>query len=117
MKARILRGRLWPGRFRTGRWYAAELTEDGEAVVLTMGRARATRPLTEVEIRTAPDDAWEVRSASRLTLDRDGQRTDYPGRVAECPEGHTRAIPSRFDAAEVMLRCAACARAYRLIDS
>ena len=116
MKARILRGGLWPARFRAGRWYPAELTKDGAAVVLTKGRARTTRARADVEIRNAPDDAWEVRSASRLTLDRDGQRTDYPGRVAECPEGHTRSIPSRFDAAEVMLRCPDCARAWRLID-
>ncbi len=115
MRAKILRGGLLPGRFKPGRWYPAELTSDGKTVVLMKGRATTARPIDEVEIRPAPDDAWEVRAASRLTLEREGQQTDYPGRIAECPEGHERRIPSRFDAAEVDLRCAECNRTYRLI--
>jgi hypothetical protein len=46
----------------------------------------------------------------------DGQMIEYPGRVAECPEGHVRSIPSRFDAPVVELRCADCRRGYRLVS-
>lgn len=116
LRARITKGGLLPLRFRAGRWYAAEYTDDGAGVVLMKGRARTRRTLGEVEIRRAPDDAWEVRAASRVAQDRDGQRLDYPGRIAECPEGHTRSIPSRFDAAEVVLKCGPCGRSYRLTD-
>src|SRR5690606_12219303 len=72
LRAKILRGGLLPSRFKPGRWYPAELTSDGKTVVLMKGRATTARPIDEVEIRPAPDDAWEVRAASRLTFDREG---------------------------------------------
>lgn len=78
------------------------------------GRRSETFALDEVEVRGVPDDAWEIRSAARVALEREGQSLDYPSRMAECPEGHRRPIPSRFDRAVVELRCRDCDRVYRL---
>ncbi len=101
--------------FKPGRWYAASWTDDSEAhVQLRDGRASAVWPRDEVEIRQADDDAWEIRSASRMDVALEGQMMQVPGRIAECPEGHARTIPTRFDAAVVMLTCRTCGRAYRL---
>lgn len=68
----------------------------------------------EVEIRTVPDDEWEVREAARVALEREGQSLDYPSRMAECPAGHRRPIPTRFDRPVVQLRCRECDRVYKL---
>lgn len=57
---------------------------------------------------------WRVLSASRLQESRDGQVLEYPGRMAECPHGHRRVIPTRFDQATVALTCAQCQRKYTL---
>lgn len=77
------------------------------------GARSADWRLRDVEIRAAPDDAWLVRAVSRMTGIVEGQAIEYPGRLAECPEGHERRIPSRFDATAVELRCAECRRSYR----
>jgi hypothetical protein len=45
----------------------------------------------------------------------EGQSFQIPGRLAECPQGHARTIPTRFDAAVVTLTCRQCGRAYQLV--
>lgn len=119
MRARLVEGRGRRGnpwkRFRTGRWYAAEWVAGDAATVRLIDRdVSAEWAADDVEIRAAPDDAWEVRAVSRLSQSRDGQTIEYPARLAECPEGHVRQIPTRFDADEVVLRCAECGRGYKL---
>lgn len=110
------RGRPWKA-FRPGRWYAAEWHDGTRAeIVLRDGRTVAAWPAGEVEVRTVADDEWEIRSAARMDVALEGQMVQIPGRVAECPEGHTRSIPTRFDAEVVMLKCAPCGRAYRLVS-
>ena len=103
---------FWP-RFKAGQWYAAE--SDGDDIRLIDGRRSRTFRRDEVEVRPVADDQWEVRSAARAALEREGQSIDYPTRVAECPQGHQRPIPTRFDEAVVELRCKACDKSYRLI--
>jgi hypothetical protein len=115
LKARIRGDRAAGGffrKFKPGRWYPAE--RDGERVRLLDGRRSETFALDDVEVRSVADDEWEIRSASRVALEREGQSLDYPSRMAECPEGHRRPIPSRFDRPVVDLRCRACDRVYRL---
>lgn len=102
---------FWP-RFKAGRWYPAE--NAGGEIRLIDGRRGRTFQRSELEIRPVPDDEWEIRSAARAAQEREGQSIDYPTRVAECPEGHQRPIPTRFDRAVVDLRCKVCNRAYRL---
>ena len=119
LKARLLEGRARRGspwkRFRPGRWYAAEFIDGGAGGVrLIDSGASAQWSLEDVEIREAADDEWEVRAISRLSQSRDGQTIEYPARLAECPEGHLRQIPTRFDSAIVILRCAQCGRGYRI---
>ena len=101
--------------FKPGRWYPAEW-ENGrrDTIVLRDGRTQAAWPAAEVEVRAAADDEWEILSAARMDIALEGQSFQIPGRIAECPEGHSRSIPSRFDRAVVMLKCASCGRAYRL---
>ncbi|MGH7507736.1 MAG: hypothetical protein ACRELX_18935 [Longimicrobiales bacterium] len=116
MRARIPEDRrvgFWK-KFRPGRWYPAEM--EGDAVRLLDGRRSEVFPRDGVEIRPVPDDEWEIHSLSRVQQEREGQSIDYPGRLAECPRGHRRRIPSRFDAAVVELRCRDCDRAYRLVS-
>lgn len=77
------------------------------------------KKLLQREARSAPpgDEAgteWRVLSASRQQENRDGQVLEYPGRMAECPHGHRRVIPTRFDRPEVELTCAQCQRRYTL---
>lgn len=76
----------------------------------------AAWPVEEVEIRGAADDEWAIRAPARMDVALEGQMMQIPGRVAECPEGHARSIPSRFDADVVTLKCVACGRAYRLVS-
>jgi hypothetical protein len=102
----------WFQKFKPGRWYTAE--EDGEHIRLLDGRRSAGFPRDEVEIRSVADDEWEVREAARVALEREGQSLDYPSRTAECPVGHRRPIPTRFDRPVVELRCRECDRVYRL---
>jgi hypothetical protein len=78
------------------------------------GRRSETFAREAVQIRAAADDEWEIGSVSRVALEREGQSLDYPSRTAECPEGHRRPIPTRFDSTVVELRCRVCDRAYRL---
>jgi hypothetical protein len=105
---------FWP-RFKPGQWYPAEL--DGDDIRLIEGRRSRTFRRSELETRPAADDEWEIRSAARAAQDREGQSIDYPTRVAECPAGHQRPIPTRFDQAVVELKCRSCNRSYRLVTS
>jgi hypothetical protein len=75
-----------------------------ESDVLFRRKQRAARAV-------APDAAWQVRE-SRFHESREGQPLEIAGRVAICPHGHRRAIPTRFDRPLVELRCAECGRAY-----
>src|SRR5690606_34408607 len=102
----------WFRKFKPGRWYTAK--EDGDFIRLVDGRRSERFPRDEVEIRSVADDEWEVREAARGALEREGQSLDYPSRMAECPEGHRRPIPTRFDSAVVSLKCRECDRVYRL---
>jgi hypothetical protein len=109
------RNKPWKA-FQPGRWYPAEWeNEQREGVVLRDGKNSAVWPPDHVEIRAAADDEWEIRSASRMEIALEGQSFQIPGRIAECPQGHARTIPTRFDAAVVTLTCRQCGRAYRLI--
>lgn len=101
--------------FRPETWYDAEF-EDAEhtRVVLRNGRSSASWPAGEVQIRPVADDEWEIRTALRMDVAMEGQTLQIPGRIAECPEGHARQIPTRFDANAVVLKCAPCGRSYRL---
>lgn len=102
--------------FKPGRWYEAAWQDDSRSqVVLRDGKASAAWPCHEVEIRQAADDAWEIRAPSRMDVALEGQMVQIPGRIAECPEGHSRTIPTRFDADVVVLTCRPCGRAYRLV--
>jgi hypothetical protein len=120
LRARILpqharRDKPWKA-FQPGKWYPAEFNDaNGIMIRLSYGADRADWPREQVEIRSAGDEEWEVRSPSRVSLVIDGQTVEYPARLAECPEGHLRPIPSRFDAAVVELKCAECRRHYRLV--
>ena len=80
------------------------------------GRRSAVFRREDVEIRQVADDEWELHSVSRVLQEREGQSIDYPGRLAECPRGHRRPIPSRFDADVVALRCRECGNVYRLVS-
>lgn len=111
------RGKPWKA-FKPERWYPAEWEDESRsAVVLRDGRAAASWPADQVEIRTAADDEWEIRAPARMDVALEGQMVQIPGRVAECPEGHARSIPTRFDAEVVMLKCPGCGRAYRLASA
>ena len=119
MRAKVLpdKGRRrQPWRcFAPGRWYPAERDPADPGIVhLRDGDTTAAWPAEAVEIRAVPDDAWHVHAAARLTDILDGQAIEYPARLAECPEGHSRRIPTRFQKPTVDLRCAGCSRTYRL---
>lgn len=55
---------------------------------------------------------WLVAAASRLRHDVSGAAVEYPGRLATCPGGHVRVLPTRFSRSEFDLRCDACGRSY-----
>jgi hypothetical protein len=57
-------------------------------------------------------EEWRVAAMSRLRQEVQGEALEYPGRLAACPHGHTREIPTRFSRSEFPLRCAECGRAY-----
>ena len=59
-----------------------------------------------------PDQEWKIGAVSRLQQQVGGESLDYPGRIAVCPRGHARLIPTRFSRAEFELRCAECRRSY-----
>jgi hypothetical protein len=102
--------------FRPGKWYPADYEDaDRTKVRLEDGGVSATWDGAHVEIRSVGDDEWEVRAPSRMSLEIEGQTLEYPARLAECPEGHLRPIPSRFDARVVELQCGACRKGYRLV--
>jgi hypothetical protein len=104
--------------FRPETWYEAVYEDEHRrAVILRNGRAEASWPVEEVQIRSAADDEWEIRTALRMDVAMEGQTLQIPGRIAECPQGHARQIPTRFDARVVELKCSVCARSYRLSAS
>ena len=56
--------------------------------------------------------AWSVQAVSRIRDARDGQTIEYPARLAVCPRGHVRSLPTRFSSPITQLRCEACTRSY-----
>jgi hypothetical protein len=65
------------------------------------------------EADTVPEGAtWRVQPVARIQDARDGQTVEYPARLAICPRGHTRSLPTRFDRPVTALRCEACGRSY-----
>jgi hypothetical protein len=74
---------------------------------LFFGRKRARRDHAE------KIGEWRLRD-SRLVEERDGVSLDFAGRIAICPAGHPRTIPTRFDHAVTELRCRDCNRSYPL---
>jgi hypothetical protein len=56
--------------------------------------------------------AWSVQAVSRIRDARDGQTVEYPARLAVCPRGHVRSLPTRFDRPVAELRCEPCGRVY-----
>ncbi len=55
---------------------------------------------------------WKVQAVSRMRDARDGQTIEYPARMAVCPLGHVRSLPTRFSQPVTSLRCESCNRAY-----
>lgn len=55
---------------------------------------------------------WVVAAQSRLQQQRGGAELDYPGRLATCPRGHVRILPTRFSRREFMLQCGECGCSY-----
>jgi hypothetical protein len=55
---------------------------------------------------------WVVAARSRLQQQLGTESVEYPGRLATCPKGHVRALPSRFSRREFPLRCHTCRRDY-----
>jgi hypothetical protein len=55
---------------------------------------------------------WIVAASSRLQNELGGASVEYPGRVATCPRGHVRVLPTRFSRAEFLLSCEHCGRSY-----
>jgi hypothetical protein len=55
---------------------------------------------------------WSVRAAARVQDARDGQTIEYPARIAVCPRGHMRTLPTRFSQPVRSLRCETCNRSY-----
>lgn len=55
---------------------------------------------------------WLVAAVSRLQQEVGGQELEYPGRLATCPHGHVRILPTRFSRAEFALNCDECGRAW-----
>jgi hypothetical protein len=60
---------------------------------------------------------WTVMSAARLQQEMGGEAVDYPVRLAVCPKGHARSIPTRFSRAQFELKCPTCKRAYPFDES
>lgn len=59
---------------------------------------------------------WTVAALSRLQHEVSGTSVEYPGRLATCPKGHVRVLPTRFSRTEFDLRCNECGRAYPFRD-
>lgn len=59
-----------------------------------------------------PEQEWKIGAVSRQQQQVGGESLDYPGRIAVCPRGHARMIPTRFSRVEFELRCEACRRSY-----
>lgn len=57
-------------------------------------------------------EQWLVAAQSRLRQEIGGEAVEYPGRLATCPRGHVRVLPSRFSRSEFELRCHECRRSY-----
>jgi hypothetical protein len=55
---------------------------------------------------------WVIAARSRLQQQIGGAELSYPGRLATCPRGHVRVLPTRFSRREFMLRCDECGRSY-----
>ena len=62
-------------------------------------------------------EEWKVAAVSRQRQELAGESLDYPGRLALCPRGHARLIPTRFSRAEFELHCAQCRRSYRFREA
>lgn len=62
------------------------------------------------------EDVWRVAALSRLQHHVAGTAVEYPGRLATCPRGHVRVLPSRFSRTEFQLRCDQCGRSYRFTE-
>jgi len=60
---------------------------------------------------------WLVQAVSRVRDARDGQTVEYPARLAVCPRGHVRSLPTRFDTPVTELRCTVCNRSYAIAAS
>jgi hypothetical protein len=56
---------------------------------------------------------WVVAAVSRLQQEVAGAEVYYPGRLATCPRGHVRVLPTRFSRREFDLRCVECGCSYR----
>jgi hypothetical protein len=66
---------------------------------------------------TAAKGEWTVAALSRLRSEVEGGSMEYPGRLATCPRGHVRTLPTRFSRAEFELRCDNCGRSYRFRET
>jgi hypothetical protein len=59
-----------------------------------------------------PKDEWVIAAVSRLRHAMEEAAVEYPGRLAACPRGHVRELPTRFSRQSFELRCMACGRSY-----
>lgn len=55
---------------------------------------------------------WVVAARSRLQQQVAGADLTYPGRLATCPRGHVRVLPTRFSQREFQLTCDECGRSF-----
>jgi hypothetical protein len=60
---------------------------------------------------------WRIAAVSRLQEDKGGESIEYPGRLATCPRGHVRVLPTRFSKREFELKCGECKRNYLFVES
>jgi hypothetical protein len=59
---------------------------------------------------------WVIAAESRLQHAVEGATMEYPGRLATCPKGHIRVLPTRFSRDRFDLRCEECRRNYTFTE-
>jgi hypothetical protein len=63
------------------------------------------------------DGKWTIAAQSRVTQQLGEAALEYPALLATCPQGHVRALPTRFSRRDFPLRCHACERDYLFRDT
>jgi hypothetical protein len=89
----------------TGRFRAGNSAKQGAVVWFRKRETKEPQP---------EGGEWRVQAISRVRDARDGQTVEYPARLAVCPRGHVRSLPTRFDRPVLELRCEGCNRSYAI---